>query len=126
MAQTIVILCLAAFGVLDCSGDSNQAFLKSHDSINAAFTQSEAFDAELADYLMSLGAKNVPGATLPEKQPARHNCKRHVLDNSFSGSFKIRVLLRYMNSPSASQLLPDRIYDAKQAFLQVLGADYIV
>ncbi len=120
---TVAVACLVVAGILGCSVESNQAFLKSHDSIHARMTLREAFDAGLADYLTSMGTKNVPGATLPEKQPVSSSCPRHVLDISFSGAFRVRVYCG-MNSPSAPQLIPEQTFNDKQTFLRALDADY--
>lgn len=123
LAQAIVVLGLLAVAVLGCSVDGKRAFLKSHDAIRAGMTLGETFDAGLADYLASVGPKNVPGATLPEKQPASSNCTRHVLDISFSGTFRVRVYCG-MNSPTAPQLMPEKAFNDKQALLRALDADY--
>jgi hypothetical protein len=121
--KTAAIFCFVAAGILGCSNEGNKAFIKSHDSLRAGMTLRETFAAGLADYLASVGPKNVPGATLPEKQPASSNCKRHVLDISFSGAFRVRVYCG-INSPSAPQLIPEKTFNHKQAFLRALDADY--
>lgn len=118
-----VVVCFVTAAILGCSNEGNQAFLKSHDSIRAGMTLRETFDAGLADYLASVGPKNVPGATLPRKQSADGNCKRIVLDISFAGAFRVRVYCS-MNSPSAPQLIPEKTFNDKQAFLRALDADY--
>lgn len=123
MGQTIVVLCLAAIPILGCSEESNQAFLRSHDAIHRGMTMREVFEAGLADYMKGMGTKNVPGATLPERQPVSSNCARHVLDISYSGAFWVRVYCG-MNSPSAPQLVPEETFDDRQAFLRALDADY--
>jgi hypothetical protein len=86
-------------------------------------TIGEVFEVGLADYLVSMGHKNVPGATLPEKQPVTSDCARYVLDISFSGAFRVRVYCG-MNSPSAPQLVPEQTFNDKKAFFEALDASY--
>jgi hypothetical protein len=92
-------------------------------------TIGEAFDAGLADYMVSMGVKNVPGATQPEKMPVSASCKRHVLDIFYSevfpasASFQIRLYCN-MNEPSATQVIPEHTFAIRQEFLQALDSVY--
>ena len=72
----------------------------------------QAFEAGLVDYLIKAGGKNVPGSTVPEKQPVSPECRRHVFevhhgsgDLRSPGGFSIRVYCN-MNGPSDSQVTP--------------------
>lgn len=121
--RVIGAVCLAAAASVACSEGRAKAFVISHDAIRPGMSLREVFDAGLADYLESMGTKNVPGATLPDKQPASSACKRHVLDIAFSGGFRVRVYCG-MNSPTASELVPMGEFKDKQALLQALDQDY--
>lgn len=106
-----------------------QAFVKSHDSIRHNMTLREVFDAGLADYQIRLGIKNVPGATLRAQEPVSKSCQRYVLDiNHFESLYGgvgwyVRVYCN-INTPSAPQVIPQRLYKTKQEFLQALDTDY--
>ena len=104
------------------------AFQKSHDSIRVGMSLREVFDSGLADYLMRLGNKNVPGGTLMEKQPVSSDCKRHVLDIHYFGSvppaaFWVRVYCN-MNGPSDKQVIPAQSFRTKKEFLKALDEIY--
>jgi hypothetical protein len=121
----LVVTCIPG-----CFGkDDYRAFLKSHDSIHLNMNLREVFDAGLADYQIRLGIKNVPGATLREKEPASKSCQRYVLDihhfdSLYGGAgWNIRVYCN-MNLPSAPQVIPERSYKDKQEFLQALDTVY--
>jgi hypothetical protein len=88
----------------------------------------QVFESGLADYLILMKNKNVPGGTLPEKQPVSSTCERHVLDityfaSSLSGDFWVRVYCG-MNEPSAAQVIPERSFKNKKEFLSALDSDY--
>lgn len=118
-----ILSCFIVTGITGCSRADDQAFVKSHDSISVGMTLHEAFDSGLADYLILMETKNIPGATLPEKQPVSSGCARHVLDISFTGIFRVRVYCG-MNSPSSPQVFPEGTFRDKRAFLQALDTDY--
>lgn len=114
---------LIATGVVGCSKTDNRAFVQSHDSIRIGMTVREAFDAGLADYMVGMGNKNVPGTTQLGKQLINSICARQIIDIAFAGAFRVRVYCG-MNSPSSPQLTPEKTFASKQAFLQALDADY--
>jgi hypothetical protein len=122
-----IIPLLIATLLLGCSGEY-QTFENSHDSIRTGMSLRQVFESGLADYLIRMKNKNVPGATLPVKQPVSNACKRHVLDisyfnSSFSGAFWVRVFCG-MNEPSAPQVIPERSFKNKEEFLQALDTTY--
>ena len=105
------------------------AFTRSHDRIHTGMTIRDVFQQGLADYLALMKNKNVPGATLPEKQPISDTCKRHVLDISYfkvapsAGAFWTRVYCN-QNTPSALQLIPERSFETEEAFFAALDKTY--
>lgn len=122
-----LFLLLVITFILGCNG-RYQAFEKSHDSIRIGMSIRQVFESGLADYLIQMKNKNVPGGTLTEKQPVSNTCKRHVLDityfdSSFSGAFWVRVYCG-MNEPSAPQVIPERSFKNKEEFLQALDTEY--
>lgn len=73
-AQRLFVVPVAALLVLStgsCARESSdyQSFVASRDAIRPGMSIRQVFEAGLADYLVKAGGKNVPGATLPEKQP---------------------------------------------------------
>lgn len=116
-------LLLATLFLEGCNG-KDRAFQKSHDSIRIGMTLREVFDAGLADYLIRMRNKNVPGGTLPNKQPISETCKRYVVDiYYFEPEFWVRVYCG-MNEPSSPQVIPQRSFKNKQEFLQALDTIY--
>lgn len=128
LAQTIAV-CLVAAWMPGCIGQGYEAFVRSHDSIRVGMTLGEVFRAGLADYLIDEGSKNVPGATLPERQPASGDCTRHVLDIHYvadgwsTGSFNVRVYCG-MNDPAAKQVLPGAKFTDKAELFRALDTVY--
>jgi len=124
----LLMLFLSA-GTAACKDGSEYAsFLHSHAALKPGMTLRQAFEAGLDDYLVRMGTKNVPGATVAEKQPISKSCKRHVLDiahsrSSLSGKFIVRVFCG-MNDPSSTQVIPERSYTDKQALLEALDIVY--
>lgn len=51
LARAIAVVCLVSTGISGCSGQSHEAFVRSHDSIRVGMTLGEVFRAGLADYL---------------------------------------------------------------------------
>jgi hypothetical protein len=102
------------------------SFVASHHAIRPGMAIRQVFEAGLADYLIKLGGKNVPGSTLPEKEPVSADCRRHVFDVSYGsgdlrtpGGFYVRVYCN-MNGPSDRQVTPQGSFQTKGAFLQGL------
>jgi hypothetical protein len=84
----------------------------------------EVFESGLADYLIRMGVKNVPGGTVPQKQPVSATCKRYVLDIfHFGSSFWVRVYCN-INDSSAQQVIPEKSFSSKEEFLQALDSMY--
>lgn len=113
--------------LLGCSG-TYQTFENSHESIRTGMSLRQVFESGLADYLIRMKNKNIPGGTLPVKQPVSNACKKHVLDisyfdSSISGVFWVRVYCG-MNEPSAPQVIPERSFKNKEEFLQALDTTY--
>lgn len=103
-----------------------QAFLRSHAAIRPEMTLRQVLEAGLADYKGRVGA-NLPGGTVPRKQPVSEGCRRYVLDMSFpkdlEGPFFIQVFCN-QNGPSGRVLVPARSFESKTDFLQALETEY--
>lgn len=124
--RRIILLVIITF-LLSCNGNY-QTFEKSHNSIRTGMSLRQVFESGLADYMIRMKNKSVPGGTLSAKQPVSNTCKRHVLDisyfdSSFSGAFWVRVYCG-MNEPSAPQVIPERSFKNKEDFLQALDTEY--
>ncbi len=123
----------ASLMVLIVSGctftEDYRAFRKSHDSIQPQMTFSEVFEQSLADYLILLKAKNIPGETLSENQPVSKDCERYVLDIRYSrvtpnpGAFHVFVFCN-RNLPTSKQMVPKQSYANKNDFLKSLSTTY--
>ncbi len=129
MASTVAIVCLAIPGIFGCSERTHQSFMASHDAIRPGMTMGEVFSSGLADYMVGMRVKNVPGATQLENEPASSACKRHVLDISYSAVFPASAVFRVrlycnMNDPFALQVIPERSFETQQEFLQALDSVY--
>ena len=132
---TVVRRPLAALLVLStasCAMGRNSSdyllFVASHDAIRPGMSIRQVFEAGLADYLIKAGGKNVPGSTVPEKQPASAECRRHVFDVHYGsgdpmrrvpGGFSVRVYCN-MNGPSDRQVMPQGSFQTTPEFLQGL------
>lgn len=102
------------------------AFVASRDAIRPGMSIRQVFEAGLADYLMRLGGKNVPGATMPDRQPVSEQCRRHVVDIHHGpgdlttrGGFSVKVLCN-MNAPSHTQLVAPGLFSTKRDLLDGL------
>jgi hypothetical protein len=104
------------------------SFIASHDAIRPGMSIRQVFEAGLADYLITVGNKNVPGATVPEKQPVSAECRRHVFDVHYGrgdptlrvpGGFSVRVYCN-MNGPTDRQVMPQGSFATTRDFLQGL------
>jgi hypothetical protein len=104
------------------------SFVTSHDAIRPGMSMRQVFEGGLADYLIKLGSKNVPGSTVPEKQPVSAECRRHVFDVHYGsgdpmrrvpGGFSVRVYCN-MNGPSDRQVTPQGSFQTTQSLLQGL------
>jgi hypothetical protein len=102
------------------------SFAASHDAIRPGMSIRQVFEAGLADYLIELGGKNVPGTTVPEKQPVSAECQRHVFDVHYGlgdrvlsvpGGFSVRVYCN-MNGPTDRQVTPQGAFQTKDSFLK--------
>jgi len=124
-----ILLLLFVMCFAGCSKSSkHKAFIRSHDAIHPGMSIRQAFESGLADYLILMKNKNVPGGTLPGKQPVSSTCNRHVLEiayfaSSLSGVFWVRVYCG-VNEPSAPQVIPERSFKNKKEFLSALDSDY--
>ncbi len=122
-----------SFMVLIVSGctytEEYRAFRKSHDSIQPQMTFSEVFEQSLADYLILLKTKNIPGQTLSENQPVSKDCERYVLDIRYShvapdpGAFHVRVFCN-RNLPASKQMVSKQSYANKNDFINALSTKY--
>lgn len=122
-----IIPLLTGMLLLGCS-EKYQAFESSHDSIRTGMSLRRVFESGLADYLIRMKNKNIPGGTLLVKQPVSNACKRHVLEVSYSeafvsGAFLVRVYCG-MNEPSSPQVIPEKSFKSKEEFLQALDTTY--
>jgi hypothetical protein len=104
------------------------SFMASHDAIRPGMSIRQVFAAGLADYLITVGNKNVPGVTVPEKQPVSAECRRHVFDVHYGsgdpmlkvpGGFSVRVYCN-MNGPSDRQVMSPGSFQTTRDFLQGL------
>ena len=106
-----------------------RSFRRSHDSIHPQITFSEAFEQSLADYLILLKTKNIPGQTFAENQPVSEACERYVLDIRYSrvtpnpGGFHVFVFCN-RNLPSSKQMIPKQSFGNKEDFLKALSTTY--
>ena len=105
------------------------AFRKSHDSIQPQMTFSEVFEQSLADYLILLKTKNIPGQTLSTNQPVSKDCERYILDIRYThvtpnlGEFNVFVFCN-RNLPTSKQMIPKQSYVKKEDFLKALSTTY--
>lgn len=123
----------ASLMVLVVSGctftEGYRAFRESHDSIQLQMTLSDVFEKSLADYLILLKTKNIPGKTLSENHPVSKDCERYVLDIRYShvtpdpGAFHVFVFCN-RNLPTSNQMVPNQSYDNKYDFLKALSTTY--
>jgi hypothetical protein len=104
------------------------SFVASRDAIRPGMSIREVFEAGLADYLIKLESKGVPGSTVPEKQPVSAECRRHVFEVHYGsgsgdlrtpGGFHVRVYCN-MNGPSDRQVTPQGSFQTKRDLLQGL------
>ena len=123
MAKKLGIALAIAAALLGCSRGEREAFERSRDAMKTGMTVAEMFDAGLADYLSLSGVKNAPGVTLPEREPASADCRRHVLDVSFSGRFTVRLYCD-RNEPRAPELVPEGVFADKRQLIDALGSIY--
>jgi hypothetical protein len=126
---TVIVLLALSTG--SCAGRNSsdyQSFVASHDAIRPGMSIRQVFEAGLADYMIKLGGTNVPGSTVPEKQPASAECRRHVFDVHYGngdpmrrvpGGFSVRVFCN-MNGPADRQVTPERSFQTKRDLLQGL------
>lgn len=119
-----LVLGLIVFtALLGCDDDTERAFCASQQAIRPGMSLGEAFGAGLADYMVAMGTRNVPGATLPSAQPVDRDCRRYVLDVAYTGSFSIRVYCD-TNAPSSPQLVPARTVETKALLERLLDEEY--
>lgn len=117
------LVLLFALGLPGCGQGEREKFLQSHDAIRIGMPLREVFASGLADYLRTVGVKNAPGSTRRDRQPASRDCARHVIDISYTGEFRVSVFCG-INSPSAPQLVPPKVFREKSGLLQALGGEY--
>jgi hypothetical protein len=134
--RTLVSSVIALIGLStgSCAVGRNSSdylsFVASHDAIRPGMSIRQVFEAGLADYLIKAGSKNVPGSTVPEKQPASAECRRHVFDVHYGGGdpmrrapggFSVRVYCN-MNGPSDRQVAPQGSFQTTRELLEGLEA----
>jgi len=92
-------------------------------------TFSEVFEQSLADYLILLKTKNIPGQTLSTNQPVSEDCERYILDIRYThvtpnpGEFNVFVFCN-RNLPTSKQMIPKQSYVKKEDFLKALSTTY--
>lgn len=121
----LAALLVHAVACIPTFSSSHQAFLRSHAGIRKGMTVRQVFEAGLADYLMRVN-NNVPGSTVPKRQPVSDTCGRHLVDiihDKTGDLFRIQVFCD-SNGPSAPQVVPARSFRGKQEFLRALDTDY--
>ncbi len=106
-----------------------RAFRNSHDSIQLQMTFRKVFEQSLADYMILLKGKNIPGHTLVENQPVSKACKRYVLDIRYYREMPNPVAFHVFvfcnrNSLTSKPLIPKQSFDNKEDLLKALGTTY--
>jgi len=121
--RPLVALLLFAAGscVMGRNSGGYRSFAASHDAIQPGMSIRQVLEAGLADYLIESGGKNVPGATVPQKEPVSTECRRHVVDVHYGAGFSVSVYCN-MNGPSDKQLVPPGLFPTKHDFLDGLDA----
>jgi hypothetical protein len=125
-----LFVALLVFLATSCAMGRNsrdyRSFMASHAAIRPGMSIRQVFEAGLADYLMEVGGKNVPGGTIPGKEPVSDECRRHVVDVHYGpggltarGGFSVRVFCN-MNAPSDTQLVAPGVFSTKRDFLDGL------
>ena len=114
----LIALLLFATGscVLGRNSGGYRSFEASHDAIQPGMSIRQVFEAGLADYLIASGGKNVPGATVPQKEPVSTACRRHIVDVHHGAGFSVSVYCN-MNGPSDKQLAPPGLFPTKSDLL---------
>lgn len=114
---------ILSFATASCASEAREAFDESQHGVRMGMTLGEVFKFGLADYLISASPKNVAGATITSHRPVSENCRRHVLDISYSAGFSVRVYCR-QNEPSARMVMPERFYTNKRQLFRALDDIY--
>jgi hypothetical protein len=125
-----VLVAFLVFSTASCGigRDSRDyhAFVASHDAIRPGMSIRQVFESGLADYLVRLGGKNLPGATAADKQPVSPECRRYVVDihhgpgdATTRGGFSLKVYCN-MNAPSSRQVAAPALFATKRDFLDGL------
>jgi len=124
------LVCSLVLVLSACTHSENyQAFRESHDAIQLQMTFKEVFESGLANYLVSMKVKNIPGSTIVSEQPVNKDCKRYVFDIAYSrvtpdpGRFHIRVYCN-QNTPSSVQVIPEQSFSDKEDLYEALGTSY--
>jgi hypothetical protein len=122
---TLVVLATASCG-MGRTSRTYAAFVNSHDAIRTRMSLREVFESGLADYLVRLGGKNVPGATAANKQPISPECRRYVVDihhgpgdATTRGGFSVKVYCD-MNAPGNRQPVAPGVFATKRDLLDGL------
>jgi hypothetical protein len=132
LASSLIALVALSTGSCAMGRNSSEymSFVASHDAIRPGMSIRQVFEAGLADYLINAGSKNVPGSTVPDKQPASAECRRHVFDVHYGGGdpmrrapggFSVRVYCN-MNGPSDRQVAPQGSFQTTRELLEGLEA----
>lgn len=118
-----IVPLIVSVAMTGCTDEAREAFNDSKHGVRIGMTLGEVLDSGVADYLISAGPKNVAGATVTKHQPVSENCRRHVLDISYSSRFSVRVYCG-QNEPSARIVMPERLYTNKQQLVRALDDIY--
>ena len=123
------LVALLVLSTGSCGGRNSSdylSFVASHDSIRPGMSIRQVFEAGLVDYMIKAGGKNVPGSTVPEKQPVSAECRRHVFEVHYGsgdlkapGGYYVRVYCN-MNGPSDRQVTPQGSFQSKSDLLRGL------
>ena len=117
------LVALILFATVSCVLGRNsgvyKSFAASHEAIQPGMSIRQVFEAGLADYLIASGGKNVPGATVPQKEPVSAACRRHIVDVHYGAGFSVSVYCN-MNGPSDKQLAPPGLFPTKHDLLDGL------
>ncbi len=126
---SVCLVALLMLSTSSCGGRNSsdyRSFVASHDSIRLGMSIRQVFEAGLVDYMIKVGGKNIPGSTVPEKQPVNAECRRHVFDVHYGsgdlrapGGYYVRVYCN-MNGPSDRHVTPQGSFQSKRDLLRGL------
>lgn len=119
----VALVSFANLTLVGCLGTEEAQFQRAHASLEIGMTLGEALQGGLGDYLQASGSKNLAGASRSGSPLDNGQCKRHVLDVLYAGTYIVRVYCD-SNIPSARQLMPERRLDSARAVRHAIDLEY--